>query len=201
MKRYFLPISFMIVMAVATWYFFIWKNWITNDELRLTSIIAVLGISLAIFQFWVSELNTNFRNKSQIRYNEYRQIFALIEAVPDKLNEEMMNGQEVNPHTLVSSMANLANRIISFLNSNDYLFPNLKDCKESKDLNDILAGIVKRTDQLRLEIEEINKKHEELPKLFLSMQERANWHNEMSNQLNALHKAKYKFYEKLCKAI
>lgn len=194
-----MPIIFLIIMSAIAAYLLLCIDWGADEGLRTTIIIALLGSSLAVFQFWVSEINTGHRNKSQMRYNEYKHVFSLIEAVPDVLNEEMLKDQEINPHSLLSTLVNKVNGITSFLNSNDYLFPGLIGFNETKALDSILSTIINRTDKLRLKLSKIIEEHDELPSVFIAMQERTIWNNEMIDHLKELHSAKYGFYKRLVK--
>jgi hypothetical protein len=196
--KYLLPSLFLLAIVGIVWFIFILCDIVTDPEKRLTGIIAILGLGFGVFQFWVTEINTRSRRTSELRYNEYRQLFILIESIPDFLNIEMMKDQSDDPHGLVSTLMNQINRISSLINTNnEFLFPGLIDSEESKNLNRVLSEILRRSDILRDKIEKTVKKDQQDLSGLVKMIESMNWHNDIKNQLDEYHSVKYDFYKKL----
>jgi len=57
-KIYFLPIVFLLVILILTWYLFFHEKLVDDNEKRIAGIIALLGFGFATFQFWINEINT-----------------------------------------------------------------------------------------------------------------------------------------------
>jgi len=193
--RYIWPFSFLIVVILLTWYLFFCRNIATNNDERIVGVLAFLALGFGIFQYWLSELNTDRRKLFELRYDTYKEFILLIDQVSDTLNMEMTGNEINNVYELVSRLMNNINKINSSINMNrDFLFPDIHLKSESKEIKDILEKILLQTDQFRQGLENANKEGKEVAREFLQSIEKMNWHNEILEHLKKLHNKKYDFY-------
>ena len=194
-----MPIIFLLLIVALVWYLFFIEDFIIDSEKRITGVITILGLGFGVFQFWIVEINSNNRRLSELKYNEYRQLFMQIESIPELLNKEMMN-DAIDSHYLVSSLINQINRVVSLINTNNsYLFTRLADLEATKNLKKVLEKILGAADKCRFEIEKAHEKKSPQAIDLIQIFETIKWHNNTRDYLSELHSVKYAFYAKLIK--
>ncbi len=193
--KYVLPILFLLAVAGIIWVVFFVFDFVVEPEKRITGIVTILGLGFGVFQFWIAEINIRLRRISELKQNEYHQIFLIVESIPDLLNVEMMKEQINNPHGLVSTLMNQFNRLSSIIRVNkDFLFPGIFDSKESQEMKEVLEEIIRRTDKFKQSMEKDNASTMENT---VEKVELINWHNDMKESLETYHSVKHAFYKKL----
>jgi hypothetical protein len=197
--KYIWPIVFLAGFSIGTYYFLIYLDLVTDSEKRITWIFTILGLSFGIFQFWVTEINNKIRRDYELRYEAYKELNKTIQAISEKLNEEMGKDGGVGPHGLVTSLMNLVNQFQDTVKTNDdFLFPGLQHKPGFNALSKISFRILERADKMRKNIEDMQKKKisdEGLNALMVI--ERMNWHNDTRALLGELHDKKYDFYKEV----
>lgn len=197
-KRYIPPIIFILLIALTTYYLFIYSNVVDDSEKRIAGIIGLLGLGLGIFQFWVSEINNNRRKDFDLKYEAYKELTRTIQVITETLNREMTDSVDIDPHGLVTSLLNLVNQFNDTVKTNDdFLFPGLQSKSSFKKLAAITENILVRSDGLRKEFETLNNKGTQQNVDFIKIFVRMNWHNETRELLKQLHSNKYSFYKDL----
>lgn len=193
---YILPFIFLVGTIGLTWYLFFELNILEDNEKRLTGIVAILGLTLGLFQFWISEVNNNKRRQFDLKYEAYKEFRQTIDSITETLNQEMA-GNNPDTHGLVSKLVNLINQFYSSMQINsDFLFKGLNDKPESIKVRETLEKILIRTDKLRKEIDDVHKNNPEPMAINLVMTiGQMNWHNETRDYLKNLHDYKYPFYK------
>lgn len=198
LKLYWKPVSVLIAVIILTWIVFLLWDKIGSIETRITGIITFLGLGFTVFQFWVSEINKDRRQRLEFKYNEYLRAQKLLDAIPQTLNKEMGRAEFVNPHGVSSTLMNLIGDFKGFVNNqNDHFFSEIKNEPVTKELVDNLNQILLRTDQMRKEIEDYNNRKKEGSSELVPAIEEMNWHNAMRDYLSKLNDQKYSFYKLL----
>lgn len=202
-KSYIPPILFLIAVVALTYFIFIYAHFVDDSEKRITGIIALLGLSLGIFQFWIREINNKKRRDFELKYEVYKEILKTIESIGQKLNIEMTNS-EINLHGLVSSLMNLINEFQDIVKVNDdFIFPGLQYKESFTRMRDITVSIIIRTGEFRKKFEELQRKIEDFSESgdhknwieLGKMVERSNWHNETVDLLRKFYFYKQDFYK------
>lgn len=158
-KKYIWPILFLVSISVGTYYFLIYREFVSDTEKRITGIFTILGLTLGIFQFWISEVNNKIRLDYEIKYEVYKELNRAIQAISENLNIEMGKDTEINPHGLVTALLNLINQFQDAVKANDdFLFPGLQYKPGFKAVSEITSKILGRADKMRKNIEDYQKK-------------------------------------------
>jgi len=193
-----LAFIFLLVVLLLTWYLFLIDDFVTESEERITGVFASLALGFGIFQFWLNELNTDRRKLYDMRYESYKEFVFQIERISESLHIEMIGDEIGSIHNLLSRLINHLNRINTTIAiSSDSQFPDLHLKPETKSIVGTVGNILTRTNEFRLKIEKANREGKEIARDFLHSQDRMNWHNEIGELLNELHKSKYDFYRLL----
>ena len=196
--EYIVAFVFLLVVLLLTSYLFLYDDFVSESEEKITGIISFLAIGFGVFQFWINELNTDRRKLYDLRYNTYKEFIIHIDGISEILNVEMMGDEIGSIHNLVSRLMNKANRIKSDINLNgDFLFPYLYLKPETESILSIINRILIRTDEFRMNLESTNNKSKEIARSFLHSTERMQWNNEIREYLSELHTSKYDFYRAL----
>lgn len=190
-----LAFLFLLLVLVLTWYLFLIDDLVTDSESRITGVFASLALGFGIFQFWIQELNDVKRKLYDMRYEAYKDFVFQIESISESLHIELIGDE-------ISSIHNLLNRLISYLNrinttiaiSSDSLFPGLQHAPETKSVLHIVGNILTKTNGFRLKIEKANRQGKENARDFLQSEDRMRWHNEIGELLDELHTRKHDFY-------
>lgn len=198
-RKYIWPVLFLLGVSIGTYYLLIYLDLVTDSEKRITGIFTILGLTLGIFQFWVSEVNNKIRLDYELKYEAYKELNRTIQAISENLNIEMGKDSEINPHGLVTALMNLINQFQDTVKTNDdFLFAGLQYRPGFNALSKITFKIVERTDKMRKSIEDIQKKSISDEGLNAVMViERMNWHNDTRALLGELHDKKYDFYKEV----
>lgn len=193
---YLFPILFLLIVTLLTWYIFFSLDLISDNEKRLTGVIALMGLGFGIFQFWMSEINNDRRKNYELRFDAYKEIVSLIQSVSETINDAMTSKEIIEVHGLVGKIMNQVNRIDVIMHIyNDFLFAEIYETTESKKVLEILEKILRRTDQFRFDIEKAENYNN--MKEFFEYIKKSDWHNEMREILKDLHKEKYNLFKKL----
>jgi len=193
-----LAFVFLIVVLVLTWYLFLYDDFVTESEERITGVFASLALGFGIFQFWLNELNTDRRKLYDMRYESYKEFVLQIERISESLYIEMTGDEIGSIHNLLSRMINHLDRINSTIAmTSDLLFPDLHNKAETKSIVGVVGSILTKTNEFRLKIEKASREGKEVARDFMQSQDRMHWHNETRELLNELHRRKHEFYRVL----
>lgn len=190
------PFVFLIAVIGLTWYLFFYIGIVTDNEERLTLLVAILAVTFGTIQFWISEINNKKRREFDLRYESYKDFVLIIDSISETINQEMVN-QTQNPHAIVSKLMNLINQFGSATKMNsDYLFSGMAKNKETVKVSDILEKILFRTDKFRKEIDDaVNKNPDPTSILLVTTIGQMNWHNDTREYLKELNSCKHSFYK------
>lgn len=196
-KAFILPILFLTLGILATWYLFFEKAIIDDNEKLLAGVISSLGLIIGIFQIWLNQVNTKRNKIFQLRYNEYQHQFDLINQLSKTLNKNMTSQGLENVHGLVSEIMTITNEVITFNRfQSNFLFPKIKDSEPSLKMKELLAKLLGRTDQLRKKIDDVEKKDDGM-KEVVKLIEEMNWHNEVREILSKINENKDSYFKEL----
>lgn len=186
---------FVLLVVLLTCYLFLYDDFTSRSEGKITGLIAFLALGFGVFQFWIDEMNTEERKLYDLRYESYKDFVLRIDLISETLNYEMA-GNDVNSiHTLVSRLMNDVNRIRSAIAMNsDFLFPDLYLKPETETINSIVGNILVRTDIFRRRVERAIKEENRRSRNFELSVEQMKWHNEIREYLEDLHQSKFDFY-------
>ena len=187
--------AFLLAVLLLTCYLFLYDDFTSRMEGKITGIITFLALGFGVFQFWIDEMNTEERKLYDLRYESYKDFVLRIDLISETLNYEMAGNDISSIHSLVSRLTNDVNRIRSAINMNsEFLFPDLDLEPEAVIINRIVGKILVRTDTFRRRVERaINEENRHNRNFELSV-EQMKWHNEIREYLNDLHQSKFDFY-------
>ncbi|MEA3479298.1 MAG: hypothetical protein U9R60_14010 [Bacteroidota bacterium] len=186
---------FVLVVLLLTCYLFLYDDFTSKSEAKITGIITFLALGFGVFQFWIDEMNADERKLYDLRYESYKDFVFRIDLISETLNYEMAGNDISSIHTLVSRMMNDVNRIRSAIAMNsDFLFPDLYLKPEAETIESIVGKILVRTDTFRRRVERAIKNENRQSRNFELSVEQMKWHNEIREYLNDLHQSKYDFY-------
>jgi len=192
-----LAFIFLLLVLVLTWYLFLMDDLVTSSEARITGVFASLALGFGIFQFWISELNADRRKIYDLRYEAYREFALQIEHISEALHIEMTGDEIASVHNLLSRLMNHLDRINSNVAmSSGFLFPDLHLQPETESIIGIVGNISTRTNEFRLKVEKASREGKDT-RDFEYSHDRMQWHNDIRELLNELHRCKYDFYEVL----
>lgn len=187
---------FVLVVLLLTCYLFLYDDFTSKSEGKITGIIAFLALGLGVFQFWIDEMNTEERKLYDLRYESYKDFVLRIDLISETLNYEMAVNDINSIHNLVSRLMNDVNRIRSAIAMNsDFLFPDLHLTPEAENIDRIVGKILVRTDIFRRSIERAIKEENMHNRNFEMSVKQMKWHNEIREYLEDLHQSKFDFYE------
>ena len=193
-----LAFLFLLLVVILTWYLFLIDDFVTESEERITGVFASLALGFGIFQFWLSELNTERRKLYDLRYEAYKEFVLQIERISESLHIEMTGDEIGSIHNLLSRLMNHLDRINSTVAmSSDYLFPDLHGKTETETIVRIVGEISTRTNDFRLKVEKASREGKDLSRDFMHAHDRMRWHNDIRVLLNELHASKHDFYRLL----
>ncbi len=186
---------FVLVVVLLTCYLFLYDDFTSRNEGKITGIITFMTLGLGVFQFWIDEMNTEERKLYDLRYESYKDFVLRIDLISETLNYEMA-GNDINSiHNLVSRLMNDVNRIRSAIAMNsDFLFPDLYLKPEAEHIDSIVGGILVRTDIFRRSVERAIKEENMHNRNFELSVKQMKWHNEIREYLEDLHQSKFDFY-------
>lgn len=186
---------FVLVVVLLTCYVFLYDDFTSKSEGKITGLIAFLVLGLGVFQFWIDELNAEERKLYDLRYESYKDFVLRIDLISETLNYEMAGNDINSVHALVSRLMNDVNRIKSAIAMNsDFLFPDLDLKPETETMNSIVGNMLIRTDIFRRRVERAIKEENGHSRNFELTVEQMKWHNEIREYLEALHQYKFDFY-------
>ncbi len=186
---------FLLLVLLLTCYLFLYDDFATEIEGKVTGIITFLALGFGVFQFWTDEMNTEERKLYDLRYESYKDFVLRIDLISETLNYEMAGNDIPSIHTLVSRLMNDVHRIRSAIAMNsDYLFPDLYLKPETETMNNIVGNILITTDTFRRRVERAIKDENRHNRSFELSVEQMKWHNEIREYLMDLHQRKFDFY-------
>ena len=139
MKKYLLPISIFMAFIILTYYiFFTCLTSNLSDNEKILGIISFLGLGFGVFQLAITEINTNARRQSDLRFQVSNDIIRPLESIGELLIKEQLNLKK-DPLGVVIVLMNQINAFsTTVLNSEKNLFPKITDTTEFNQLNDII---------------------------------------------------------------
>ena len=193
-----LAFLFLLLVVILTWYLFLIDDFVTASEEKITGVFASLALGFGIFQYWISELNTDRRKLYDLRYETYKEFALQIERISESLHIEMTGDEIGSIHNLLSRLMNHLDRInTTIAASSDFLFPNLHKQTETVSIVRIVGEISTRTNDFRLKVEKASREGKDLSRDFIHAHDRMRWHNDIRVLLNELHANKHDFYRLL----
>lgn len=193
-----LAFLFLLLVVILTWYLFLIDDFVTESEEKITGVFASLAMGFGIFQYWISELNTDRRKLYDLRYETYKEFALQIERISESLHIEMTGDEIGSIHNLLSRLMNHLDRInTTIAASSDFLFPDLHRQAETETIVRIVGEISTRTNDFRLKVEKASREGKDLSRDFLHAHDRMRWHNDIRVLLNELHANKHDFYRLL----
>jgi len=194
-----LTIIGFIVGVIIIWYLFICKS-ILDDESKIPTIIACLGLLISLVQFRIISLKRKQDNKNKIRLTEYYKIRELLNDFTSTINEDIFK-DPIDVASVLTKLISAKNEIAIIINTNDsFLFPDLNKMNGKK-VGDLMDKILKTTEEYYKSIEEKSHKLKNSEKLsdIIKALDIIAWHNDIRNDLMELHKEKYNFLKYLQK--
>jgi hypothetical protein len=189
---------FVLVVVLLTCYLFLYDDFTSKSEGKITGLIAFLVLGLGVFQFWIDEMNSEERKLYDLRYESYKDFVLRIDLISETLNYEMAVNDLGSIHSLISRLMNDGNRIRSAIAMNsDFLFPDLYLKPETESINSIVGNMLFRTDIFRRRVERAIKEGSRHSRNFEVSVEQMKWHNEIRGFLEDLHHSKFDFYRVL----
>jgi hypothetical protein len=189
---------FVLLVVLLSCYLFLYDDFTSRSEGKITGLIAFMVLGLGVFQFWMDEMNSEERKLYDLRYESYKDFVLRIDLISETLNYEMAVNDLGSIHSLVSRLINDVNRIRSAIDMNsDFLFPDLHLKPETKTIHSIVGNILVRTDIFRRRVERSIKEASRHSRYFELSVEQMKWHNEIREYLEALHQSKFDFYRVL----
>ena len=186
---------FVLVVVLLTCYLFLYDDFTSTSEGKITGLIAFLALGFGVFQFWIDEMNTEERKLYDLRYESYKDFVLRIDLISETLNYEMTGSDISSVHALVSRLMNDVHRIKSAIAMNsDFLFPDLHLQPETESITGIVGNILFRTDIFRRRVERVIKEEHMRSRSFELSVEQMKWHNEIREYLEDLHQSKFDFY-------
>lgn len=197
-----LAFIFLLLVLILTWYLFLIDDLVSESEERITGVFASLALGFGIFQFWLNELNAERRRIYDQRYEAYKEFVLQIEHISESLHIEMTGDEIGSIHNLLSRLMNHLDRINSAvaMTSGD-LFPDLHLKTETESILRIVGLISTRTNEFRLKVEKASREGKDISRDFMHSHDRMQWHNDIRELLNELHRRKYDFYQVLRKSL
>lgn len=193
-----LAFLFLLLVVILTWYLFLIDDFVTESEERITGVFASLALGFGIFQYWISELNSDRRKLYDLRYEAYKEFVLQIERISESLHIEMTGDEIGSIHNLLSRLMNHLDRINTTIAiSSDFLFPDLHKQAETESIVRIVGEISTRTNDFRLKVEKASREGKDLSRDFMHAHDRMLWHNDIRVLLNELHANKHDFYRLL----
>ena len=186
---------FVLVVLLLTCYLFLYDDFTSKSEGKITGIITFLALGFGVFQFWIDEMNSDERKLYDLRYESYKDFVLRIDLISETLNYEMAGNDISSIHNLVSRLINDVNRIRSAIAMNsDFLFPDLYLKPETETIDSIVGDILIRTDAFRRSVERAIREENRHTRNFELSVEQMKWHNEIREYLKDLHQSKFDFY-------
>jgi len=191
----FVAYVFVLLVLLLTCYLFLYDDFTSKSEGKITGIITFLALGFGVFQFWIDELNTEERKLYDLRYESYKDFVLRIDLISETLNYEMTVNDVNSIHNLLSRLMNDVNRIRSSIAMNsDFLFPELQIKPEAENIDRIVENILVRTDIFRRGVERAIKEESMHSRYFELSVKQMKWHNEIREYLEELHQSKFDFY-------
>lgn len=145
-------LAFIVMIRLSFYIIFSHYRYVGND-VKIALIISLFGLSFAIFQFLISEINTHARWKSDRRFQASNDIIKILDSIGELIIKELVNHKKDPNGTMIGLMnqKNAFSTTVLHINKNKTLFPKITNKTEFIHLNDIL-------DELYKTVVEFNKK-------------------------------------------
>lgn len=192
------PFLVLVTSIGLTWYLIFQRELFQDDVKKITATLSILGLGFSLFQFWFNEVKSKLERKFTLRYSAYQEIIELTEAVFETINSQITTKEPVNAYLISNQLMNQVNRLSLSININtSFQYDELDKTSESQQLQKTLEKILRRTEEYRLSIDNLNRdKQFESDPIFLTI-EQYNWHNDIAEFMHEFTTNKYNFYNRL----
>jgi hypothetical protein len=194
--NYILLYSLTIASLITIWYLFFECGIVKGTDKILAALLPSLALTFGIFQTILSQINQKRRKLFDLRYEEFKSQIALISKISELINNGMSSETTVNAHGLVAQLLTLINEFLNFNRfQNEFLFKNIKEKEETKELKLVIEKILHRTDTFRKQIDDAKKKSE-LNDFAIGVHH-MNWHNDVRELLGELFERRDGYFNQL----
>lgn len=177
-----LSLSIVISIAISFLQFL-------SSEQKTTITLSILGISFAIFQFLIAEINIDQRRNYDIKYAAYWEIVNIVEAIIEAINTEVFTGDIcANSKQFISTFLNKRSLLVTKVSLNDTLM--FKDILSTEGFNSFLDELEKILD-ITIEFKESNEGDVKLK------ESHKDWGTKILDQNIILEDSKSQFYSEL----